>query len=177
MNATPQLPPEGQEGAGAGAEDAEFIATLTSFQFSTEAIQAIITNGLASTESLIDLSSKDIKSVMMMVRKTTPPIVVNSISKKRLMIMVFWVNRHHKLREGIEALFFIQEEQETYGTMMNSEPDRDTTVKEPPENKGSIKWKLWKEVGISYLISINRRFHPTHLHYQRTRRTRRPWDL
>ncbi len=35
--------------------------------------------------------------------------------------------------------------------MMNSEPDRDMTVKEPPEFKGSIKWKPWKEVVISVL--------------------------
>jgi hypothetical protein len=37
---------------------------------------------------------------------------------------------------------------------MNSEPDRDTTVKEPPEFKGSVKWKPWKEAVISYFNSV-----------------------
>jgi len=40
------------------------------------------------------------------------------------------------------------------GAMMNSEPDRDVTVKEPPEFKGSVKWKPWKEGVISYFNSV-----------------------
>ena len=68
--------------------------------------------------------------------------------------MAYWVNRCHRLAESIETILFTQEEQETYSTMMNSEPDRDTTVKEPPEFKGSIKWKPWKEAVISYFNSV-----------------------
>ncbi len=70
----------GQKPEGAG--DADFIAALTGFQFSAEAIQAIVSNGLTSTESLIGLTSKDIVNVMTIVRKSTPPIVVNYISQK-----------------------------------------------------------------------------------------------
>jgi hypothetical protein len=70
----------GQQPEGAG--DADFIAALTGFQFSAEAIQAIVSNGLTSTESLIGLTSKDIENVMTIVRKSTPPIVVNYISQK-----------------------------------------------------------------------------------------------
>ena len=140
--------------AAAGDGDADFIAALTGFQFSAEAIQAIVSNGLTATESLIGLTSKDIENVMTIVRKSVPPIVVNYISQKRLTIMAYWVNRHHRLAESIETLLFTQEEQETYGTMMNSEPDRETTVKEPPEFKGSVKWKPWKEGVISYFNSV-----------------------
>jgi hypothetical protein len=43
--------------------------------------------------------------------------------------MVYWVNRHHRLAESIKSLLFTQDEQETYGTMMNLEPDRETTEK------------------------------------------------
>lgn len=43
--------------------------------------------------------------------------------------MAYWVSRHHRQAESIETLLFTQEEQETSGTMMNSEPDRETTVK------------------------------------------------
>jgi hypothetical protein len=140
--------------AAAGDGDADFIAALTGFQFSAEAIQAIVSNGLTATESLIGLTSKDIENVMTIVRKSVPPIVVNYISQKRLTIMAYWVNRRHRLAESIETLLFTQEEQETYGTMMNSEPDRETTVKEPPEFKGSVKWKPWKEGVISYFNSV-----------------------
>jgi len=38
--------------------------------------------------------------------------------------------------------------------MMNSEPDREITVKEPAEFKGNVKWKPWKEVVISYFNSV-----------------------
>lgn len=37
--------------------------------------------------------------------------------------------------------------------MMNSDPDREATVKKPPKFKGSIKWKPWKESVISYFNS------------------------
>jgi hypothetical protein len=36
--------------------------------------------------------------------------------------------------------------------MMNSEPEREKTVKELPEFKGSVKWKPWKET--SFVIPI-----------------------
>jgi len=38
--------------------------------------------------------------------------------------------------------------------MMNSEPDREITVKEPIEFKGNVKWKPWKEGVISYFNSV-----------------------
>ncbi len=53
--------------------------------------------------------------------------------------MVYWANQCHRLAENNEAMLFTQEEQEAYGTMMNSEPDRETAVKEPPKVKGSVK--------------------------------------
>jgi hypothetical protein len=65
-----------------GTGDADFIAALTGFQISAEAIQAIVCNGLTSTESLIGLTSKDIENAMTIVRKSVPPIVVNYISQK-----------------------------------------------------------------------------------------------
>jgi len=37
---------------------------------------------------------------------------------------------------------------------MNSEPDREITVKEPVEFKGNVKWKRWKEGVISYFNSV-----------------------
>jgi hypothetical protein len=40
-----------------------------------------------------------------------------------------YVKRHHRLAERIKTLLFTQEEQETYGTMMNSEPGKGTIVK------------------------------------------------
>jgi hypothetical protein len=83
------------------------------FQFSAVAIQAIINNGIT--------------------------IVVNYILQKRLTIMVYWAKQCHRLAKNNEAMLFTQEEQEAYGTMMNSEPDRETPVKEPPKFKGSVK--------------------------------------
>jgi hypothetical protein len=37
---------------------------------------------------------------------------------------------------------------------LNSEPDRETTVKEPPEFKETVHWKPWKEGVISYFNSV-----------------------
>jgi hypothetical protein len=45
------------------------------------AIQAIQDNGLTCTDALIGLTTKDIENVMTIVRKMTPPIVVNYISQ------------------------------------------------------------------------------------------------
>ena len=53
--------------------------------------------------------------------------------------MVYWANQCHRLAKNNAAMLFTQEEQEAFGTMMNSEPDRETAVKEPPKVKGSVK--------------------------------------
>jgi hypothetical protein len=44
--------------------DADFVALLRNFQFSQLAIDAIIANGVTSTQSLIGLTPKDIKNIM-----------------------------------------------------------------------------------------------------------------
>jgi len=144
----------GQQGIGLqlnpGA-DAAFVAVLANFLFSLQAINAIIANGVISVNSLVGLTSKDIENIMTIVRKSTPPVVVNYVSQKRLTILAYWANRKHRLAEEINLAAFA--EQEAYGNMMNSEPDRETMVKEPPEFKGNIKWKPWKESVISYFNS------------------------
>ncbi len=146
----------GQQGIGLqlnpGA-DAAFVAVLANFLFSLQAINAIIANGVISVNSLVGLTSKDIENIMTIVRKSTPPVVVNYVSQKRLTILAYWANRKHRLAEEINLAAFTLAEQEAYGNMMNSEPDRETTVKEPPEFKGNIKWKPWKESVISYFNS------------------------
>jgi len=91
---------------------------------------------------------------MTIVRKSVPPIIVNYLSQKRLSILAYWVNRRHRLAEDILITSFTPADLDTYGTMMNSEPDREITVKEPIEFKGNVKWKPWKEGVISYFNSV-----------------------
>jgi hypothetical protein len=79
--------------------------------------------------------------------------VVNYVSQKKLAILTYWVIRKHRLDEDVDIHDFTPEVQESYGMMMNLEPDRETTVKEPPEFKGNVKWKPWKEGVISYFNS------------------------
>jgi hypothetical protein len=134
--------------------DQDFLDALMRFQFSPAAIQAIATHGLTSVEQLIGLTPKDIENIMTIVRKSVPPIVVNYLSQKKLSIMTYWANKLHRLDEEIDAAAFTPAEIEKYGTMMNSEPDKDTVVKEPQEFKGNVKWKPWKEAVISYFNSV-----------------------
>jgi hypothetical protein len=145
-------------GAAAGMAqiviDQDFLDALMRFQFSPAAIQAIATHGLTSVELLIGLTPKDIENIMTIVRKLVPPIVVNYLSQKNLSIMTYWANKLHRLDEEIDAAVFTPAEIEKYGTMMNSEPNKDTVVKEPQEFKGNVKWKPWKEAVISYFNSV-----------------------
>jgi len=101
--------PGGQQGIGLqlnpGA-DAAFVAVLANFLFSLQAINAIIANGVISVNSLIGLTSKDIENIMTIVRKSTPPVVVNYVSQKRLTILAYWANRKHRLAEEINRAAF-----------------------------------------------------------------------
>jgi hypothetical protein len=88
--------------------DAAFIAVLANFQFSLQAINAILANGVISVNSLIGLNPKDIENIMTIVRKSLPPIMVNYISQKKLSILTYWVNRKHRPAETINLAAFTQ---------------------------------------------------------------------
>jgi len=134
--------------------DQDLLNSLSSFQFSQVAIQALATHGLTLVEQLVGLTPKDVENIMTIIRKSILPIMVNYLSQKKLTIMTYWANRFHRLGEEIDVTQFTPEIIEKYGSMMNSEPHKDMVIKEPPEFKGSVKWKPWKEGVISYVNSV-----------------------
>jgi hypothetical protein len=132
----PQAPQQAQDQI---MIDQDLLNSLSSFQFSQVAIQALATHGLTLVEQLVGLTPKDVENIMTIIRKSILPIMVNYLSQKKLTIMTYWANRLHRLGEEIDVTQFTPEIIEKYGSMMNSEPHKDMVIKEPPEFKGSVK--------------------------------------
>jgi hypothetical protein len=70
-----------------------FQAALMRLRFNQESVDALVTNGLTTTEDLCTLEDKDIEQVLKIIRTGLPARVVPYLAQKRLITFCFWAKR------------------------------------------------------------------------------------
>jgi hypothetical protein len=137
------------------AAPAAFQVALTRLGFNQESVDALVANGLTTTEDLCSLEEKDVEQVLKIIRTGPPAWVVPFLAQKRLITFCFWAKRHSRLGEPIAANLFTPQALETYTTMMTlTSKEDDTGIKSPGEFKKDTKWKTFKEGLITYLNGL-----------------------
>jgi hypothetical protein len=140
---------------GKMAAPAAFQAALMRLGFNQESVEALVANGLLTTEDLCTLEDKDIEQVLKIIRTGPPAREVPFLAQKHLITFCFWAKHCNRLGEPITANLFTQQALEAYTMMMSlTSKEHDTGIKAPSELKKDMKWKTFKEGLIAYLNAL-----------------------
>jgi hypothetical protein len=139
------------------AQAVAFRDILQMLGFQQNAIAALNSNGLGTTQDLVGLTDKDVEQILKIICPGPPPVNVPYLAQKRLNIFCYWATRCHHLNEAIEPKLLNHAQVDSYGRMMSlmtQDEETSTIVKSPAEFKTGSKWKPFKEGAIAYLNSV-----------------------